>query len=137
MRYDLRAQAARGQFQILNAREPITRVIEDPATPAELRQRLETVSAARQFASRELGLPNNKSYTSYADLERDFVVWSVVATPEFSVEPREWCFPFVAAWPIVGTSKRRRPGNLRPGCGRRARDRRRWRARLFHARQVQ
>ena len=89
------AQAARGQIQILNAREPITRVIEDPATPAELRQRLETVSAARQFASRELGLPNNKSYTSYADLERDFVVWSVVATPEFSVEPREWCFPFV------------------------------------------
>jgi len=89
------AQAARGQIQILNAREPITRVIEDPATPAELRQRLQTVSDARQFASRELGLPNNKSYTSYADLERDFVVWSVVATPEFSVEPREWCFPFV------------------------------------------
>jgi len=89
------AQAARGQIQILNAREPIARVIENPATPAELRQRLETVSAARQFASRELGLPNNKSYTSYADLQREFVVWSVVATPEFSVEPREWCFPFV------------------------------------------
>jgi len=23
------------------------------------------------------------------------VVWNVVATPEFSVEPREWCFPIV------------------------------------------
>jgi len=89
------AQAARGQIQILNAREPITRVLEDPATPAELRQRLEKVRAAREFASHELGLPNNKSYTSYADLGREFVVWSVVATPEFSVEPREWCFPFV------------------------------------------
>jgi len=89
------AQAARGQFQILNAREPITRVLEDPAAPADLKQRLETVRAAREFASRELGLPNNKSYTSYADLKRDFVVWSVVATPEFSVDPREWCFPFV------------------------------------------
>ncbi len=40
-------------------------------------------------------MPNNKSYTSYADLKREFVVWSVVATPEFSVEPREWCFPIV------------------------------------------
>jgi len=89
------AQAARGQIQILNAREPIARVVEDPATPAELRQRLEAVRTAREFASRELALPNNKSYTSYADLGREFVVWSVVATPEFSVEPREWCFPFV------------------------------------------
>jgi predicted aminopeptidase len=89
------AQAARGQMQISNAREPISRVLEDPASPADLRQRLESVRAAREFASRELGLPNNKSYTSYVDLERDYVVWNVVATPEFSVEPRQWCFPIV------------------------------------------
>jgi predicted aminopeptidase len=89
------AQAARGQMQILNAREPIDRVLANPRTDAALRKRLEEVRAARQFAWRELGLPNNKSYTSYADLRRDYVVWSVVATPEFSVEPREWCFPFV------------------------------------------
>ena len=88
-------QAARGQLQILNAREPISRVLEDPAAPADLRQRLETVRTAREFASRELGLPNNKSYTSYADLKREYVVWNVVATPEFSVEPRQWCFPIV------------------------------------------
>jgi predicted aminopeptidase len=89
------AQAARGQMQILNARKPIERVLADPRTDAALRKRLEEVRAARQFAWRELGLPNNKSYTSYADLRRDYVVWSVVATPEFSLEPREWCFPFV------------------------------------------
>jgi len=88
-------QAARGQLQIVNAREPITQVLEDPGEPAELRQRLETVRTAREFASRELGLPNNKSYTSYADLKREYVVWNVVATPEFSVQPREWCFPIV------------------------------------------
>jgi len=88
-------QAARGQLQIVNAREPISRVLEDPAAPADLRQRLENVRAAREFASRELALPNNKSYTSYADIKRDYVVWNVVATPEFSVEPREWCFPVV------------------------------------------
>jgi predicted aminopeptidase len=89
------AQAARGQMQISNAREPISRVLEDPASPAELRQRLESVRAAREFASRELALPNNKSYTSYADIGREYVVWNVVATPEFSVDPREWCFPVV------------------------------------------
>jgi predicted aminopeptidase len=88
-------QAARGQMQIINAREPIARVVEDPAEPADLRKRLQVVQEARAFASRELGLPNNESYTSYADLKREYVVWNVVATPEFSVQPREWCFPVV------------------------------------------
>jgi predicted aminopeptidase len=89
------AQAAKGQMQILTAREPIKRVLADPKANPELKQRLEVVRMAREFASRELALPNNKSYTSYADLKREFVVWSVVATPEFSVDPREWCFPIV------------------------------------------
>jgi predicted aminopeptidase len=89
------AQAARGQMQILTARKPIERVLADPKTDPALRKRLEEIRLAREFASRELGLPNNRSYTSYADLKREFVTWTVVATPEFSVEPREWCFPIV------------------------------------------
>jgi predicted aminopeptidase len=89
------AQAAKGQLQILTARKPINKVLADPAAEPRLKQRLEVVSEARAFAWRELGLPNNKSYTAYADLKREFVVWSVVATPEFSVAPREWCFPIV------------------------------------------
>jgi predicted aminopeptidase len=88
-------QAARGQLQIINAREPIASVVEDPKEPRDLKQRLQVVQEARAFASRELGLPDNRSYTSYADLQRDYVVWNVVATPEFSVSPREWCFPIV------------------------------------------
>jgi len=89
------AQAAKGQLQLLTARKPIARVLADPKAPAELKARLESVRAAREFAARELGLPNNKSYTTFADLKREYVVWSVVATPEFSVEPKEWCFPVV------------------------------------------
>jgi predicted aminopeptidase len=89
------AQAARGQMQILRAREPIARVLADPRVEPALKKRLEEVRLAREFAWRELGLPNNRSYTSYADLGREFVTWTVVATPEFSVEPREWCFPIV------------------------------------------
>lgn len=86
-------QAARGQMQIVNAREPIGEVLGDPATPDALRQRLENVRAAREFAVRALNLPDNQSYRSYADIGREYVVWNVVATPEFSLEPREWCFP--------------------------------------------
>jgi predicted aminopeptidase len=101
-------QAARGQLQIINAREPIASVVEDPKEPGDLKQRLQAVQEARAFASRELGLPNNKSYTSYADLKRDYVVWNVVATPEFSVEPREWCFPIVGCVAYRGYFKEAR-----------------------------
>jgi predicted aminopeptidase len=86
-------QAAGGQMVIASRREPIAEVIADSGTPPELRTRLEYVAAARDFASRELGLPDNDSYRSYADLGRPYVVWNVFATPEFSVEPRHWCFP--------------------------------------------
>ncbi len=89
------AQAVRGQWQVLAARQPIDRVIDSERTPRPLAERLAKVRAAREFAARELGLPNNRSYTDYADLKREYVVWSVVAVPEFAVEPQEWCFPIV------------------------------------------
>jgi predicted aminopeptidase len=87
------AQAARGQWQVLHARKPIDKVIANPQTSDDLRARLAEVRAARQFASHELGLPDNSSYRTYADLQRPYVVWNVVAAPEFSVTPKHWCFP--------------------------------------------
>ncbi len=38
-------------------------------------------------------MPENGSYRSYVDLKRPYVVWNVVATPEFDLQPRQWCFP--------------------------------------------
>jgi predicted aminopeptidase len=86
-------QAARGQWQVLRARQPITRVLAAPGTDAGLRARLALVRDARAFAVRELGLPDNRSYTTFAALGRPYVVWNVVAAPEFSLAPRRWCFP--------------------------------------------
>jgi predicted aminopeptidase len=86
-------QAGNGELRVLRARVPIATLIADPHTATPLRARLTEVSAARAFASAELHLPDNKSYTAYADIGRPFVVWNVVATPEFSVNPRVWCFP--------------------------------------------
>ena len=86
-------QAARGQWEVMRERRPIAVVLADESTPEELRRKLSEVSAARDFASRELHLPDNDSYRTYADLGRPYVVWNVVAVPEFSVEPHRWCFP--------------------------------------------
>lgn len=88
------AQAVKGHLQIMAAVRPIPELVNDAATEPGLRQQLERAIAIREFASRELALPNNGSYRSYADLGRPFVVWNVFAAPEFSVEPQQWCFIF-------------------------------------------
>jgi predicted aminopeptidase len=86
-------QAASGQWEVMRKREPIDEVIEDTKTSPELAARLRLLDEARDFSVEILGLPNNKSYRTYADLERDYVVWNVFAAPEFSLTPKQWCFP--------------------------------------------
>ncbi|MBC7415386.1 MAG: aminopeptidase [Herminiimonas sp.] len=90
---DYYAQAAQGQLSLLSDARPIDDWLADPAVSAKLRAKLVKVKQIRHFAARELGLPDNRSYTSYADLKRPFVLWNVVATEELSLEPRRWCFP--------------------------------------------
>ncbi|MEA3292589.1 MAG: aminopeptidase, partial [Pseudomonadota bacterium] len=87
------AQAARGQGELLARRQPIECLLDEVGTGQELRRQLERVQRIRRFASAELGLPDNTSYLSYADLQRPYAVWNVVAAPEFSVTARRWCFP--------------------------------------------
>jgi predicted aminopeptidase len=88
-------QSVQGQLALMSKREPISRVIDQTSTPPALRTQLEAVADIRDFASRELGLPDNGSYRSYADVGRRYVVWNVVAAPEFSVDAKEWCYPIV------------------------------------------
>jgi len=87
------AQAVGGQLDLMRRAQPLAEWIADPATPPALRRRLEVAARIREFASRELALPDNGSYRSYAELERPYAVWNVVAAPEFSVEPAKSCFP--------------------------------------------
>ncbi len=88
-------QSAQGQLSLMAKREPIDTVLARPSTSPQLRARLRAVAQIREFASRELGLPDNGSYRSYADLGRPYAVWNVVAAPELSVRPKTWCYPIV------------------------------------------
>lgn len=115
-------QAVSGQLSLLSKRVPIETVLDDPQTSEETREALSTVLEARRFAVDELGLPDNRSYATYVDLDRNtggaasgdaapehgnggpadgnarrarnIAVWNVVAAEEFSVDPRTWCFLF-------------------------------------------
>ena len=86
------AQAVGGQADLLNRALPVSAVLEDPDTHPNLKQALTKALQLRAFASRELALPENQSYTHYADLDRPYVVWNVFAAEEFSTTPKQWCF---------------------------------------------
>ena len=86
------AQAAGGHLSLMNAARPIDDWLADPATPETLKSKLQAARQMRAFASRELGLPDNRSYTAYADLKRPAVVWNVFATPELSINLKTWCY---------------------------------------------
>jgi predicted aminopeptidase len=85
-------QGISGQLDLLGRAQPIVEVLEATPDPV-IKRKLELVLAIREYASRELGLPDNASYRRYTDLRRRFVLWNVFATPELSLTPRQWCFP--------------------------------------------
>ena len=115
-------QGAAGQLQLMSKRKPIARVIADPATSPEVRSQLEAVAQIREFATRRLGLPDNGSYRSYADVGRTYVVWNVIAAPEFSVDPKEWCYPIVGCVAYRGYFVERRARRFADGLRRRGLD---------------
>lgn len=86
-------QAVSGHLRLMAAREPVEALLQDPQTPAALREQLQQADAIRRYASEALGLPDNDSYSTYASTGREYVTWNVVAAPAFSLQPKQWCFP--------------------------------------------
>ena len=88
-------QAVSGHLALMNQRTDISEVLADEKTDPALKQDLELAVEIRDFAINQLGLPDNGSYTEFVRTGRDAVTWNIVATPEFSLEAKRWCF-FVA-----------------------------------------
>jgi predicted aminopeptidase len=85
-------QGITGQIDLLARAQSIPSVLEKIQDPV-VKRKLERVLAIRDYATRELGLPDNASYKRYTELDRRFVIWNVFATPPLSLTARQWCFP--------------------------------------------
>ena len=86
-------QSINGHLAILNAARPVDELLREPETSERLRERLALAQRIREFAVRELKLPDNPSYRRYADLRRNAAVFNVTAAPAYSLELKNWCFP--------------------------------------------
>lgn len=93
----------KGHLGITLHSQPIEEILTAPTPPPpELAAKLSTALAIRHFASEQLLLPNNNSYLNFVDLKRPFTTWNVVATEEFSLAPKQWCFLVVGCLNYIG-----------------------------------
>jgi len=86
-------QSASGHLGVMRAARPVDEWLADPAASATLKDRLQLAQRIRRFAVTDVGLPDNRSYTGYADLHRRAAVWNVVAAPPYALKLETWCFP--------------------------------------------
>lgn len=86
-------QAVAGHLRIMSSRQSIDKILKKRSMDEESREKLELVVEIHQYAIRELGLPDNKSYTVISEIKDDYPGWNVFCAPKFSIEPKTWCFP--------------------------------------------
>jgi predicted aminopeptidase len=86
-------QSASGHLGIMRAARPVPEWLADPSASEALKAKLALAQRIRRFAVSALALPDNPSYTAYADLKRRAAVWNVVAAPPYSLTLETWCFP--------------------------------------------
>ncbi len=93
-------RAGWAQAQILASREPLPRVMTDPATDPVVRGKLRLAWDARHFAVDSLGFRNaGDSYTTYAELPSDTLAMVLSAAYRDRLAFRTWWFPITGHVP--------------------------------------
>ena len=98
-------QAISGQWKLMHARQDIQSLLDNPETDPGLSKQLKAADEIRSFAEDSLDLPGNGNYSSYVEISGDAVVWNVVATGEFSLLAKKWCFLVAGCVPYRGFFK--------------------------------
>ena len=86
---------AEGHLALMAAAEPVEELLETGQCSPALCDQLQLSQSALAFAAQEMGLPADGAYRDFVALERDHVVWNLVAAPAFSLTPQQWCYPVV------------------------------------------
>lgn len=89
------------QVNILCKRIPLDEAIQNTSS-VDTKQKLELIKSVREYAKNELGLNVDKNYSTYVELNRDYVTYVVSAAQKNKLEPYKWNFPIVGNVPYKG-----------------------------------
>ena len=95
-------QAIKGQWNLIHARQDVQMLLDNAGSTTDLVEDLQSANKILAFAEDALGLSADKSYTSYVELDGEALVWNVVATGEFSLQAKNWCFIVAGCVPYRG-----------------------------------
>ena len=89
------------ETRLLQARQPLQRMVEDSTVSQAVRRSLRLVLDTRDYAAR-LGLEAKQTYTTYADVGRDTLLLVLQAAPKDCICPHTWKYPIVGRIPYKG-----------------------------------
>ena len=95
-------RAGWSEARILWRRRPIAELLARPGLDPALRERLQLALAVRAFAAQPLGLRVGDSYTTFADVEGEDLVYVVSAAWRDRLEAYTWRYPLVGRLPYRG-----------------------------------
>lgn len=84
-----------GQLHIIRNAVPVSEVLNNPATPDSVKEKLIYIEKVRRFAMDSLGLKNSDNYTTLFDQKGKPVMWVVTASLPYELEAYEWWFPVI------------------------------------------
>ncbi|MBN1696417.1 MAG: aminopeptidase [Spirochaetales bacterium] len=84
----------------------IDTLIEDPSISPEKREMLSLVTKIKSYAVSTLGLADDKNYTTYVAIDRDYCADVVSASKKDCFEPYTWWYPFFGSFPYKGFFER-------------------------------
>jgi len=84
-----------GQLHIIRNAVPVTEVLNNPATPDSVKEKLIYIDQVRRYAMDSLGLKNSDNYTTLFDQQGKPVMWVVTASLPYELKAFEWWFPVI------------------------------------------
>lgn len=78
------------------------KMLKSPDIPQHTREFLELVQEIRSYAVDSIGLNKNRNYTTYVEIDKDYLIDVVSAAEDASFKQYKWCYPFFGCFPYKG-----------------------------------